>query len=369
MRGSIQIAKFFGIPVNVHWSFGLLFLFVIYIGLDKNTSWEGIGVMSLFVIALFVCVVLHEYGHALSARRYGVGTRDITILPIGGVARLDRLPEKPFQEFVVAIAGPAVNVLIFTVLGLYLFLKYDLTFNSLELLNSETDEIIISPVAGFFANLMQANFWLVVFNMIPAFPMDGGRVLRALLSMRIGRTKATQIAAILGQICSVGFLIYGIWHFQPVLAIISVFIFYTARQEYQHVKLDEMLSRHTVTNILRTHFTSFKTSDYIHLAASEMAKGVESDFLVFDDAEQLRGVLQDEDILDAAKNKQYEAIVSTYMTPNYLKASPFESIKEVYNRMLQSGQYLLPVMDNGQLLGVIDMTMLQNFIKIQNRIA
>jgi signal-transduction protein with cAMP-binding, CBS, and nucleotidyltransferase domain len=187
--------------------------------------------------------------------------------------------------------------------------------------------------------------------------------------MRIGRTKATQIAAILGQICAVGFLIFGIWQYQPVLAIISIFIFYTARQEYQYVKLDEMLSRHTVTNILRTHYTRLKTSDSINMAATEMAKGIESDFLVFDDEQQLRGVLQDEDILDAAKNKHYEAIVSTYMTPNYLQATPFESIKDVYDRMLQSGQYLLPVMDDGQILGVIDMNMLQNFIKVQNRIA
>lgn len=369
MRGSVQIARLFGIPVNVHWTFALLFLFVIYMGHDENADWIKIGLMLAYIILIFTCVVLHEYGHALSARYFGVKTRDITILPIGGIARLEQLPEKPVQEFVIAIAGPLVNVVIFILLYVLLYFKYDLSFGFTEFIPSNEFDIITDPLTIFLVAIMKANFLLVIFNMIPAFPMDGGRVLRSLLSMRIGRIKATYFASILGQICSVGFLVYGIYSYQPILAIISFFIFYTARQEYQQVKTDDLLSRHKVASVVRTHFTRLRTSDYMHTAAAEMTKGIESDFLVFDDADQLRGVLQDEDILDAAKNKQYDAMVSSYMTPNFLKTQPFESIKDVYNRMLQSGQYLLPVLDGDNLLGVIDMTMLQNFIKMQSRMS
>ena len=212
MRRSFRIANVFGIPVQVHWSFGLLFLFVIYVGKSRDASWSNIGVMGLFVLALFFCVVLHEFGHALSAKYYGVRTRDITILPIGGVARLDNLPEKPFQEFVVAIAGPAVNVVIYILLALFLHFRYAVDFRVGELLSSNSDEIITNPYVGFLATLLQANLMLVVFNMVPAFPMDGGRVLRALLSMTsLGRTKATKTAAILGQVIAVFFFFFGLY--------------------------------------------------------------------------------------------------------------------------------------------------------------
>lgn len=385
MRGSIQIAKIFGIPVNVHWSFLLLFFFVIYVGKSRDAGWVSIGVFGLFVIALFVCVVLHEFGHALSARYFGVQTKDITILPIGGLARLDRLPEKPFQEFVVAIAGPMVNVVIWVFLALFLTLFYSLHLDFGEMMTGELNDIIINPVITFLAMLMQANFWLVVFNMIPAFPMDGGRVFRALLSIRFGRTWATKMASILGQIIAVGFLLYALlpllksyipettlfgellssekWVFQPVLAFISVFIVYNARNEYRHVRMDEILNRHTIGNIIRPYFTRLKTGDLIQTAISEMKKGREVNFLVFDDMNILRGILQEDDILDAVKNKHYDAIVFTYMIHEFRIVTPYESIKEVYYRMLQSGQYIMPVMTNDTLLGVVDMSTLENFIE------
>ena len=385
MRGSLQIARLFGIPVFIHWSFSFLLLFIIYIGKSRNGGWEFIAFMALSVMALFACVVLHEFGHALSARYFGVRTQDITILPIGGVARLDRLPEKPFQEFVVAIAGPAVNVVICILLGLILLLFYDLPLGLSEMISGEINEIITNPLVSFLATLMQANFWLVIFNMVPAFPMDGGRVFRALLSMRLGRTWATKIASILGQVIAVGFLIFALlplfkgvipestlvgelllkkdWGFQPVLAFISVFIVYTARNEYKQVRMDEILKRHTIGNILRPYFMRLKTGDLIQTAISEMKKGTENNFLVFDDKEILRGILQEEDIIDAAKNKHYDALVFTYMTHEFRIVTPYESIKEVYYRMLQSGQYIMPVMKEDTLIGVVDMRMLENFIQ------
>jgi Zn-dependent protease len=383
MRGSLKIANLFGIPVFIHWSFWFLFLFVAYI----SDSFSSIAFNSIYVLALFICVVMHEFGHALSARFYGVSTQDITILPIGGLARLDKMPEKPLQEFVVALAGPSVNVVIALILSVVVFgsFSFKLDIDDIQKLTSNDE----TPMNMLFT-LLISNIGLVVFNMIPAFPMDGGRVFRALLSLKLGRSRATYIASVLGQVISVGFIIFALlpllhyiftpftdigmslkfiwWKFQPVLALISVFIFTTARNEYKSVRMDEIMSHHTVVNVLKPHFTRLKTSDLMQTPASEMSKGFESNFLVFDDSDILRGVLQDEDIVDAVKNKHYDALVFTYMTHEFKKLSPYNSIKEVYYKMLETGQYLMPVMQDEKVMGVVDMTMLQNFMNFQEKV-
>jgi Zn-dependent protease len=370
MRGSLKIARLFNIPVFVHWSFLLVFFLPFLSVLTENGSISSVsatefGISALYVIALFTCVVLHELGHALSARRYGVETRDIIILPIGGVARLERLPEKPLQEFVVAVMGPMVNVGIVLILALVLSLFGFRTYFS-DFLGGDSREFITSDTVRFIFLLMISNFWLVGFNMVPAFPMDGGRVLRALLSLRLGRVRATFIAALLGQILSVGFIAYGLWEGQYVLAMVGFFIFTSARNEYKFVKSDEMLKRSTISSLLRTQFTTFMPIDPLGLAANEMRKGHELNFLISDEPNTIKGILQEEDILDAIKNNQLEAMVSTYSKREFAFASPFESVKEVYNRMLTTEQYILPVYDTaGQVLGVIDMATLQNFIRIQ----
>jgi Zn-dependent protease len=375
MRGALKIAKIFDIPVYVHWSFGLLFLFVAYMG----ETLDGILFQSIYVLILFVCVVMHEYGHALSAKKYGITTQDIIILPIGGVARLNKMPEKPWQEFVVAIAGPAVNVVIAVVLGigLYFFQKQIDTYDTIS------DQVSISY--RMLSTLVYSNLFLVVFNMIPAFPMDGGRVLRALLSLRLGRTRATRIAATLGQIFAVLFILYSLlpllhqvvspfspwgeriafidWDIQPVLALISFFIFNTAKSEYKNVALDERLSKEVVSNIIQTEYTPLHTSDPMHKAAQIKSTGSETNFLVFDDAQILRGVLHEEDIADAVKNNHYDGLVFSYTTHEFVTISPTDSVKDAYHTMLQTGQYILPVMYENELRGIVDMAGIQRFMK------
>ncbi|MCA9154797.1 MAG: site-2 protease family protein [Planctomycetales bacterium] len=186
MRGSWRLGTLSGIGVYVHWSFLILPLLVGGTTILSAGPWAAAEAV-IFVLAVFGCVVLHEMGHALTARQFGIGTRDITLLPIGGVARLDRMPRKPWQEFAVAVAGPAVNVVIAAVLFLGL-IGYGV-------------ERMLNP-ADFLVRLMWTNIALVAFNMLPAFPMDGGRVLRSLLAMVVSYERATNIAAI------VGFLIY-----------------------------------------------------------------------------------------------------------------------------------------------------------------
>ena len=200
MRWSWKIGRFVGIDVFMHFTFLLLIGWVLLShwlqGESLAAALEGVG----FILALFGCVVLHEYGHALTARRYGIKTRDITLLPIGGVARLERMPDKPTQELWVALAGPAVNM----VIAIVLFAWLQLTSNLVPLAELEVGS------GSFIERLMVINIVLMGFNMIPAFPMDGGRVVRALLAMRMEYTRATQIAASLGQSIAILFGFLGL---------------------------------------------------------------------------------------------------------------------------------------------------------------
>ncbi len=214
MSWSFRLGRIAGIPIFVHWTFLILLAWLVYghwvAGHDLATTLEGVG----FVLAIFGCVVLHELGHALAARRYGVPTADITLLPIGGVARLQRIPEHPAEELVVAIAGPLVNVAI--VAALYLLgVRWPGTP-----LNNE-HHFLVS--ASFFPKLMYVNAFLVLFNLLPAFPMDGGRVLRALLALKLDYARATRFAASVGQLMAIGFGFFGLTG-SPMLLLIALFV-------------------------------------------------------------------------------------------------------------------------------------------------
>lgn len=219
MRGSWRLGTFSGIPVYLHWTFLLLLGFVGVSQLAATGSLAAAAGGLVFVAAIFACVVLHEFGHALAARRFGIGTRDVTLLPIGGIARLERMPRDPRQELWVALAGPAVNLAIAGLLGIWLFLAAPLSGVPSGLLGG-----------SFLARVLSVNLALIAFNMLPAFPMDGGRVLRAVLAQRIGHLKATEVAATIGRAVSVVFGLAGLmWN--PMLVLIALFVWFGAGQE------------------------------------------------------------------------------------------------------------------------------------------
>ena len=199
-----------------------------------------------FVLSIFLCVVLHEFGHALMARRFGVKTFDIIMTPIGGIARLERMPEGKGQEFWVAIAGPMVN---FVIVGL-IWLGYVLIENIHLPLLSPSFWSIEDKGFSYFVLLMIANGYLGAFNLLPAFPMDGGRMLRSLLSLKMTRVKATQIASYTGQALAVGLFAKGLIQSQPILALIGVFVFYGARQEYKMLQRQSKLNSSTAADTM-----------------------------------------------------------------------------------------------------------------------
>ncbi len=364
MKGSLQIARLFNIPVHLHWSFGLLLIWVIYVGQSEGMSWIGTAWLGLFMLTLFVCVVMHEFGHALTARRFGVETQDIILLPIGGVARLMKLPEKPIHEFLVAIAGPIVNVVIAFVLAVLIFALPNLDF--FPVFGTETGALEITA-ASFPATLLWTNLILAVFNLIPAFPMDGGRILRSLLAIRLKRQKATRIASVVGQILAVLFFVYGFWTGSFITAFIGIFVFFTAASEYRMVKVDSVLEKHTVADLLRTDFTRLQLTDGMALPITRLKQGAERNFLVFDVSEQVVGVLHEQFIMEAIKEQDYSASVAEYMSPKYEAVPTSESLKSVIHKIQDNGYSILPVREAGELLGVIDIHMLNNFLQVQSK--
>jgi len=374
MRGAFKIFTWLGVPVYLHWTFGLIFLFILWHanGSGLNTL-ETVWLTGLFMV-LFLCVLLHEYGHALAARRFGVKTRDIVLMPIGGVARLEKMPEKPFHEFVVAIAGPAVNVLIAILLfvGMGLWVEGDLPEMFVFAIQSDIGTEIftdsgdtISPSLHFAIKLAFINIALVVFNMIPAFPMDGGRVFRALLSMWIGRPRATRIAAWLGQAIALVLVIAGFWGGDYMLSILGIFVILAARSENDSVQTESLLSRFKASDVLRPGFTQLRSNDWMLSAIETMRRGLERHFLVFDLNGRIVGMLEHADIVRAMRKPDVTAEISQYAHRAEL-VHMNEPLLKVSYLIRQRGFGIVGVVDDdGNLLGVIDEAGLAHFIHLE----
>jgi len=370
MRGSLKIFTWFGIPVYVHWSFGLIFLYILWKANQQSFSTNDTLWMTGLYMALFGCVLLHEYGHALTARRYGIRTRDIVLLPIGGMARLERMPEKPIQELVVAIAGPMVNLVIAILLALCIgFLAQPDQLEALRLSIqaeaageiAEETGIEITKLLQYGIMLVLGNLVLVIFNMIPAFPMDGGRVFRALLSMRIGRPRATKIAAWVGQGIAGLLAIWGIMEENYSLALLGLFVIYAARNENIQVQTDDMLSKFTARDVVRPQFTRLRGNDWMKDAIELLYHGLERNFLVFDMSEKLLGVLEESEIIIAMRKSDTSTSVQQY-TQQVESVAASESLRYVYYLLSQRGHSLVAVTEDDALLGVIDEVGLQYFM-------
>lgn len=224
-KSTFKLGSFTGIGIYVHWTMSLLlggvFVFYLYQGASVGAALAGL----LLVATLFGCVILHELGHALTAKHFGIPTLDITMYPIGGVARLESMPKEPRQELLIAIAGPAVNLAIAAVL----FVVVIATGRPL------TPSPFVEAEPNVLGMLMWMNLALVGFNMLPAFPMDGGRVLRAGLATKLSYKNATRIASYVGQGMACLFCFFAVWSFNPVLFFVGIFVFLAARQEAEMV--------------------------------------------------------------------------------------------------------------------------------------
>ncbi len=229
MFQSLKLGKVFGINLYIHGTFWLLPMFVLFSGMSAGANLAEVGVDLAFVFAIFGCIALHELGHALAARAYGIGTRDITLYPLGGVASLERMPERPGREIAIALAGPAVNLVIAGALFS--------GFVGASILAPWTSAEQISTLDLFLARVLEANIVLAVFNLIPCFPMDGGRVLRALLATQLSRVRATEIAVGVGSVVAAGFILIGLLTGHFGLIAVAVMVWLLGQAELASVRV------------------------------------------------------------------------------------------------------------------------------------
>ena len=357
---SLTLGNISGIPVKVHWSFSMVLLLAAYVAYTEGLSLYPAILFFSFIAFLFAFVVMHEFGHVLMARRYGVKTRDVILSPIGGVARLENIPEKSTHELWIALAGPAVNVVLFCVLGLIQYLLHGSIFPT-------DDGIRMGSLKDLMGNLIVINFLLVVFNLIPAFPMDGGRVLRALLSMGIGdKLMATRIASFIGQGIAVVFIIIGFYIDHYGFIFIGFFVIFTARAEYRQLRTAAHLSNTLVKDIMRTTYTIINPDEPVSRIAGLKDEG---SFLVHDEYGKIVGVLpsilfKTKEKANMDMGKESPILVQDRMITQWGFISEGMNLKSAFSALNDYGWALAPVVDlNDRVVGVIDRDILRAELK------
>jgi Zn-dependent protease len=342
MNWSFPIGVVKGTVIRIHLTF---LLFLVWIGVShyaqggQRAAVEGL----LFITLLFACVLLHEFGHVFAARRYGVQTPDITLLPIGGVARLERIPEKPSEELVVALAGPAVNVVIAALLFLVL--------GGLPSMDDGTQ--VQNPGVGLLGRLAWVNINLVVFNLIPAFPMDGGRVLRALLAYRLGYTRGTRIAAGVGQAVAFALGLAGLFG-NPLLIFIALFVYMGAAAEASAAQMRDAGRGMIASDAAETRFEGLSPTATVEDAVERLLRTSQHDFPVVDGAGRLRGVVTRDDMIRALRERGPDAPVLEVMRRDVPVLHHRQPLDEAMRTMREGGHPAVGIVDTeGKLVGLV----------------
>ncbi|CAA9253127.1 MAG: hypothetical protein AVDCRST_MAG04-2213 [uncultured Acetobacteraceae bacterium] len=342
MNWSFPIGVVKGTVIRIHLTF---LLFLVWIGVShyaqggQRAAVEGL----LFITLLFACVLLHEFGHVFAARRYGVQTPDITLLPIGGVARLERIPEKPSEELVVALAGPAVNVVIAALLFLVL--------GGLPSMDDGTQ--VQNPGVGLLGRLAWVNITLVVFNLIPAFPMDGGRVLRALLAYRLGYTRGTRIAAGVGQAVAFALGLAGLFG-NPLLIFIALFVYMGAAAEASAAQMRDAGRGMIASDAAETRFEGLSPTATVEDAVERLLRTSQHDFPVVDGAGRLRGVVTRDDMIRALRERGPDAPVLEVMRRDVPVLHHRQPLDEAMRTMREGGHPAVGIVDTeGKLVGLV----------------
>lgn len=357
MKGAFKFGTIAGINIFIHWTFGILIAYIII--RDYRAGQNALQILwsVLFVLSIFITVLLHEIGHALAAKRFNIKTQDITLLPIGGMARLESLPEKPKEELLVAIAGPAVNIALAILTGLFITLPND-SNQFITLLSNGVNS------TNFMLAFCVVNIWLAAFNFIPAFPMDGGRVLRALLAMKFKRPFATKIAARIGQIIALGFIFLG-FYYNPILIFIGLFVMIGAQAESEYTQLQSMLKGYVVKDVLIKNYQALDADQTIKTAVKMLLDGQIKNFLVTEESNPT-GTLSRNEIIKALTDQGDQEIIRNVMDRNLIFLKADLPLQEAFQRAQQNKSNLMPVMENNQLIGVLDTENILEFIMINH---
>jgi Zn-dependent protease len=339
MKSSWQIGTIFGVAVRVHLTFPLLLLWIATLEFAKGSDWRKIAAALGFTVAIFVMVVLHELGHALAARKFGIRTRDITLLPIGGVARLERIPRRAAHELWISLAGPAVNAALAVVLFLVRAAMTD-----------SGPEAVHPMEEGFVGRLAWANAALAAFNLLPAFPMDGGRVLRAILALQIDPLRATDIAVVVGKAFALVLGMIGV-AVNPLLAMVAVFVWFGAEQEAGAARMHTALAGVPVEDVMMTEFHALAPDDPLDSAVKLALAGGQQHFPVMTDGTVV-GMLTWSDLLSGLSASGSSARVGDKMRRPVRALHESDLVERVLDREKDEPVRAMPVLREGRVVGL-----------------
>ena len=342
MSWSLNIGSIAGTSIKIHFTFLLFLVWIFFAGWAAGgapAAWDGLA----FIVLLFVCVLAHEFGHIFMARAFGVPTPDVTLLPIGGVSRLARIPEKPSEEFLIAIAGPMVNVVI--AFGLVLLAGAHLDPARLATMES--------PQVSFVDRLATVNLFLAIFNLIPAFPMDGGRVLRALLAIKLGHVRATEVAASIGQLVAFALGFLGLFG-NPLLIFIAIFVYLAASSEAHLVAIRAMSRGVPITAAMMTQFATLTPDEHFDAAVETLLRTSQGEFPVVDAATRPVGVLGRNDLIRALKERGPDARVADGMAGPLPTIGHRSCLDEAFRILQEKRVPAVGVVDiSGRLIGLV----------------
>lgn len=350
--GTLGVISVFGIPVRFHFTFWLIVVWLVVIGARGSQSWAG---TSLYILAIFGSVLIHELGHALTARRYGIQTLEIVMLPIGGLSRLERQP-KAWEEFWVAIAGPMVNLVVG--LGIFgFFIAMKIPMRPEEWVKAASDANLLPRIAA-------ANLFLAFFNLLPAFPMDGGRIVRSLLARHRPEHEATRIAARVGMGMAALMGLYGLLASDFFLVFVAFFIYVGAMQESLATTQQALIRGQRVRYAMITDFRTLNHGDSIKEAADMLLSTSQQDFPVFSGS-SVTGLLSRTALLRAMAAEGPEAYVAGAMEREFLRVTPDMDLADVVPLMQAAGQNCALVFSADQLVGLLTSENLSEFLMLR----
>lgn len=353
MSGSFKIGKVAGIGIFIHWTFAILIAYIVYSHYQKGENFQQIVWAIIFILSIFIAVVLHEFGHALMAKKFQIKTMNITILPIGGIARVEKISEQPLEELFIAIAGPVVNISLALITSLFINRPTtDITQEITTSINSQ----------NFAHHFLIANIYLAIFNLLPAFPMDGGRILRASLAFFLKRTTATHIASSIGQLLAIGFILVGFFS-NPILVLIGLFIFIAAQIESDYVMIQSRLHGYTVRDAIMKNYQSIDANASIEKAIELLLNSQYETFLVIQNDIAV-GTLNRADIIIALEKFGQKEIIQNIMNKKFVTLQAESTLENAFQQSQQSNIILMPVLDQNKLIGTIDATNIIEFIQI-----
>lgn len=355
MRGSFKIMTIRGINISIHWTFLFLVGWIVLVNARLGNTVPELAWSLLFLAALFACITLHELGHALMASRYGIKAKNVVLLPVGGIASIEKFPSNPKQELMISSAGPAVSFLIALVL-----LPFIGDYRPIWEFKAD---VSITHGHDFLYNLHIANVTLAVFNLIPAFPLDGGRILRALLGFKINYVRATTIAAYVGKVIAIAFIVLGIIFTNFFLPVIGIFILFSAGMEEYYLRLKSLVQGMKLREVLMYDYNSIQSNTPVKDAASVLMNNHSKYFVVMEGAQPI-GAINRIEIIKAIAEKNYDELVGNLMHQELVYLDADQPVDSVLEKLAENDERVFPVMEADQFVGVINFSHIIEYLLI-----